>query len=97
MFLSIRLIRSFSIAALLESKDYRCRTPLHLAVDMGRALVAEFLVSMPTPAEVRVAEKDGNMAMSGMIKTMPHVVSSTITDSLSLLVYTRNKLVENVA
>jgi len=58
----------------LESRDFRCRTPLHLAVDMGRALAADFLISMPTPAQVRVADKDGNMAMSGMIKIMPCVV-----------------------
>ena len=62
---------------------------------MGRALAAEFLISMPTPAEVRVAEKDGNMAMSGMIKTMPHVVRrSTLIGSL-YLVGTVSKLVEN--
>jgi len=30
------------------------------------------------PAQVRVADKDGNMPMSGMIKIMPRVVRKSI-------------------
>ena len=57
-----------------EARDYRSRTPLHVAVDMGRILAADYLISLPKPAEVRVSEKNGNMAISAMIKTMPCVV-----------------------
>ncbi len=73
--LNLQLQILFSITiAILESRDYRCRTPLHLAVDMGRSLAADYLISLPKPAQVRVAERDGNMAISSMIKTMPLVV-----------------------
>ena len=58
----------------LNAKDYRSRTPLHLAIDLGRALAADYLISLPTPAEVRKEDRDGNTAMSAMIRTIPRVV-----------------------
>ena len=58
----------------MEAKDYRRRTPLHLAVDLGRLLAADYLISLPAPAQIRVTEKNGDMAISAMIKTMPTVV-----------------------
>ena len=58
----------------LEAKDYRGRTPLHLAVDLHRSLAADYLISLPAPAQIRVMEQNGDMAISAMIKTMPKVV-----------------------
>ena len=58
----------------LEAKDYRGRTPLHLAVDLYRSHAADYLISLPEPAQIRVTEQNGDMAISAMIKTMPKVV-----------------------
>ena len=64
----------YIFSADLEAKDYRGRTPLHLAVDLHRSLAADYLISLPALAQIRVTEKNGDMAISAMIKTMPKVV-----------------------
>ena len=65
---------NFICKADLDARDYRSRTPLHLAINLGRAMAAEYLISLPSSADVRVEDKNGNMAMSAMIRTMPRVV-----------------------
>ena len=60
----------------LEAKDYNGRTPLHLAINLDRTLVVEYLVSLPQPADVLTKDNLGNIAISCMIISTPGVVSS---------------------
>lgn len=57
-----------------EVRDYKGRTPLHLAAELDRSAAAECLISVPISAEVRVQDNVGNHAIASMIRTMPHVV-----------------------
>ena len=57
-------------------RDYKGRTPLHLAAELDRSNAAECLISVPISAEVRVQDDMGNHAIASMIRTMPHVVSA---------------------
>ena len=58
-----------------EVQDYQGRTPLHLASELDRTSAAESLISLPEPAEVRVQDNIGNIAIASMTRTMPGVVS----------------------
>ncbi len=58
----------------MEAKDYRSRTPLHLAINIGKIVSTNYLLSLTTPPDVRVKDKDGNMAISAMIHSMPRMV-----------------------
>lgn len=58
-----------------EVQDYKGRTPLHLAAELDRTVAAEYLLSLDPPAECRVTDKQGNHAITSMIRTMPQVVS----------------------
>ncbi len=54
--------------------DYQGRTPLHLAAELDRTNAADCLVNLPEPAEVRVQDNHGNIAICSMTRTMPNVV-----------------------
>ena len=62
-----------------EVRDYKGRTPLHLAAELDRTAAAEYLISVPISAEVRVQDDHGNHAIASMIRTMPRVVRLRFT------------------
>jgi len=43
---------------------------------MHNSVSADYLLSFSPPPEVRIKDKDGNMAISAMIHSMPEVVCS---------------------
>lgn len=55
-------------------KDYKGRTPLHLAAELDRTVVAEHLLSLEKPAKCTVVDKAGSHVITSMIRTMPQVV-----------------------
>ena len=76
----------------MEAKDYRSRTPLHLAINIGKIVSTNYLLSLTTPPDVRVKDKDGNMAISAMIHSMPRMVriETSIVFFISWLFTIRN-------
>ena len=57
-----------------ETRDYKGRTPLHLATELGRIPIAKYLLSLDVPAECCVVDNLGNHVLTSMIRTMPIVV-----------------------
>ena len=66
---------SYLTAGDYEVRDYKGRTPLHLATELDRSVAAEHLLSLDSPAECQVVDNNGNYAITSMIRTMPQVVS----------------------
>ena len=62
-------------AANYELRDYRGRTPLHLAAEYDRSLSAQYLLGLSPPASCDARDLGGLMALSVMVQTMPKVVS----------------------
>ena len=62
-----------------EAQDYQGRTPLHLTAELDRTNAADCLITLPVPAEVRVQDQVGNIAVASMTRTMPTVVSCRAT------------------
>ena len=58
-----------------EARDYKGRTPLHLAAELDRTAAAEYLLGLEDPAECHVCDDLGNSALVSMIRTMPKVAS----------------------
>jgi len=58
----------------LESRDYGGRTPLHLAVQLERPLLVDYLIGLPNPANIRTQDDFGNEVISSMIASMPILV-----------------------
>lgn len=70
--------RKFLVIGNYEATDQKGRTPLYLAAEFDRSTVAEYLISLSEPAEVRVRDNDGNFALTSMIRTMPRVVCEVV-------------------
>ncbi len=64
-----------------EVRDYKGRTPLHLAAELDRTVSAEYLLSLDPPAECQVTDNKGNHAITSMIRTMPQVVGLLTIDA----------------
>ncbi len=54
-----------------EARDYKGRTPLHLAAKFDQSLSAEYLLRLDKPARCQVVDHKGNTALVSMIRTMP--------------------------
>ena len=60
-----------------EIPDYKGRTPLYLAAELDRSVAAEYLLSLDPPANCQAVDKQGNYAISSMIRTMPEMVNES--------------------
>ena len=70
-----------------EVRDYKGRTPLHLAAELDRTVVAEYLLSLDQPAKCTVYDDQGNHVITTMIRTMPQVVSLPAYEHIMLMSY----------
>jgi len=57
----------------LEAKDYRGRTPLHLAAERDRTAAALVLLSLDEPAISSTCDDSGHSALICLIQNMPEV------------------------
>ena len=55
----------------LDARDFKGRTPLHLAAELDRSETARFLIESGAPAGV--ADESGQTALAWMIVKMPPV------------------------
>ena len=71
----------------IETKDYRGRTPLHLAAERDRTAAALVLLSLDKPAVGSTCDDSGHTAIISLIQNMPevtHLALNQLHESLTV-------------